>query len=236
MTIKCLLVDDEPLAIKLLQKHIEQLEFIKVVDTCNNAVKALEILNSQEIDLLFLDIKMPKISGLELLKTLSKPPKTILTTAHREFALDGFEFGVIDYLLKPITFERFFKAIERYLKNNAVMPAGNTLPISKESFINIKSGSKNFRINTQDILYAESLKDYIKLHTKEKAIVAKYKISDFETQMSDKGFLRVHRSFIINIKNITAFTATDIEINNTEIPIGESYKRDVFKILNKVSS
>ncbi len=178
---------------------------------------------------------MPKISGLDLLKTLSKPPKTILTTAYREFALDGFEFGVIDYLLKPITFERFFKAIERYLKNNTEL-ASNTLSISKESFISLKSGNKNFRISIQDILYAESLKDYIKVHTKGKEIIAKYKISDFEKEMNDKGFLRVHRSFIVNLKKITAFTATDIEINNIVIPIGESYKREVFKVLNKVSS
>src|SRR5476651_1482155 len=115
MKIRCLIVDDEPLAIQLLQKHIAQLDFFEVVGTCNNAVKALEVLNRQAVDLLFLDIKMPQISGLDLFKALRNPPKTILTTAHREFALDGFDIGVTDYLLKPITFYRFFKAVERYL-------------------------------------------------------------------------------------------------------------------------
>src|ERR1700712_933026 len=118
MKIRCLLVDDEPLAIKLLQKHMGQLDFLEEIGACNNAVKALEIINSRPVDLLFLDIRMPGISGLDLLRTLSKPPKTILTTAHRDYALDGFDLGVVDYLLKPITFDRFFKAIERFLQSS----------------------------------------------------------------------------------------------------------------------
>src|SRR5882672_7712039 len=118
MKIRCLLVDDEPLAIALLQKHLQQLDFFEVAGTCNNAAKAIEILSTRQIDLLFLDIQMPKISGIALLKTLRHPPKTIITTAHREYALDGYDLDIVDYLLKPITFDRFFKAIERYLRSS----------------------------------------------------------------------------------------------------------------------
>jgi two-component system LytT family response regulator len=231
MKIKCLLVDDEPLAITLLEQHLQQLDYFEVAATCNNAVKALSLLNSQHIDLLFLDIKMPKISGLDLLKTLKNPPKTIITTAHREFALDGYDLDIVDYLLKPITFDRFFKSIERYLRNSNQTIA-EVMPSSEAQFIYIKSGTKYFKLNVDDILYAESLKDYIKVHTTDKQIIAKYKISDFEKELNGKGFLRIHRSFIVNLKNITAFTAADIEIGAVELPIGFSYKEYVFKALN----
>ncbi|PSL46514.1 LytTR family two component transcriptional regulator [Chitinophaga niastensis] len=233
MKIRCLLVDDEPLAIKLLQKHLEQLDFFEIVGTCNNAIKALEILNTQDIDLLFLDIRMPKISGLALLKTMHKPPRTILTTAYREYALDGFELDVVDYLLKPVTFDRFFKAIERYLRiSNQAAP--NLLSSSEPQFIYIKSGYKYFKIDLQDIIYAESLKDYIKVHTKEKVITAKYKIGDLDKELTSKGFLRIHRSFIVNLKHITAFTASDIEMGSLELPIGDSYKAYVYKTIKTV--
>lgn len=223
MKIRCLIVDDEPLAIQLLQQHIAQLDFFEVVATCSNAIKALEILNKQMIDLLFLDIKMPRLSGVDLLKTLRHPPKTILTTAYREFALDGFELGVIDYLLKPITFDRFFKSVERYLNTvNYTVP--EVFSSSEVQFIYLKSGHKFFKVNTYDILYAESLKDYVHVHTKENVIISKYKISDLEKELNGKGFLRIHRSFIVNLTHVTAFTANDVEIGKLELPIGDTYK------------
>jgi two-component system LytT family response regulator len=232
MKIRCLLVDDEPLAIQLLQKHIAQLDFFEVVATCNNAIKALEILNRQPVDLLFLDIKMPQLSGLDLLRNLRSQPKTILTTAYREFALDGFDLGVIDYLLKPITFDRFFKAIERYLSiTNKILP--EILSSSEPQFIYLKSGHKYFKVDIRDILYAESLKDYVQVHTKDKVITSKYKISDFEKELNGKGFLRIHRSFIINTQHITAITANDVEIGKIELPIGESYKAYVNQSTHK---
>ncbi len=223
MKIRCLIVDDEPLAIQLLQKHIAQLEFFEVAGTCQNAIQALALLNKQTIDLLFIDIKMPQLSGLDLLKTLRNPPKTILTTAYREFALDGFELGVVDYLLKPITFDRFFKSVERYLNTaNYAMP--EVFSSSEEQFVYLKSGHKFFKLNTQDILYAESLKDYVQVHTRDQVIVSKYKISDLENELNGKGFLRIHRSFIVNLKHVTAFTSNDVEIGKLELPIGETYK------------
>jgi two-component system LytT family response regulator len=230
MKVRCLIVDDEPLAIQLLQKHIAQLDFFEVAVTSNNAIKALEILNKQSIDLLFLDIKMPQLSGLDLLKTLRQPPKTILTTAYREFALDGFELGVIDYLLKPITFDRFFKSIERYL-NTTNLAVPEVISSSEIQFIYLKSGHKYFKVNVTDIFYAESLKDYVQVHTKEKTISAKYKISDLEKELEGKGFLRIHRSFLVNLQHVTAFTANDIEIGKLELPIGETYKALVQQML-----
>jgi len=223
MKIRCLIVDDEPLAIQLLQRHVAQLDFFDVVATCDNAIQALAILNKQPVDLLFMDIKMPQISGLDLLKMLRHPPKTILTTAYREFALDGFELGVIDYLLKPITFDRFFKSVERYL-NTTSYAIPEVLSSSEAQFIYLKSGHKYFKVDTNDILYAESFKDYVDVHTKEKVITSKYKISELEKELEGKGFLRIHRSYIINLKHVTAFTANDVEIGKLELPIGDTYK------------
>jgi len=231
MKIRCLIVDDEPLAIKLLQKHVQQLDFFEAPVTCNSASKGLEIINTTEIDLLFLDIRMPGILGTDLLKALRRPPKTIITTAFREYALEGYDLDIIDYLLKPITFERFFKSVERYLRSTNKINADPLSPAENKS-IYIKSGNKHVKLQLSDILYVESIKDYIKIHTRGKQVTAKYKISDLESELSAKGFMRIHRSFIVNIKNITAYTAMDIEIGPIELPVGSSYKEFDFKTLN----
>jgi len=229
--IRCLLVDDEPLAISLLQKHVKQLDFLEVTATCPNALKALEVLKKSEIDLMFLDIRMPAISGIDFLKMLHHPPKVIITTAYREYALDGYDLDIVDYLLKPITFDRFFKAIERYMRNDNLTVPSSTSLTDAQAALYIKSAHKNVRLNPDDILYMESMKDYVKICTAEGTITTKYKISDMDAQLTGKGFLRVHRSFIINMKHLTAFTASDVEIGKIEIPIGESYKELVFKTL-----
>ncbi|MDP9046735.1 MAG: LytTR family DNA-binding domain-containing protein [Bacteroidota bacterium] len=231
MTIRCLIVDDEPLAVQLLQKHIAQLDFFEVVGTCNNAIKALELLTRQPVDLMFLDIRMPGLSGLHLFKSLRNPPKTILTTAYREFALDGFDLGVTDYLLKPITFDRFFKAVERYLSaTNHAIPA--MLSSSEQQFIYLRSGHKYFKVDINDIKYAESRKDYVHVYTGESVITSKYKISELEKELHGKGFLRIHRSFIVNLQQVTAFSASAVEIGNKELPIGDNYKVLVAKLIN----
>ncbi|HEY9001738.1 MAG TPA: LytTR family DNA-binding domain-containing protein [Mucilaginibacter sp.] len=228
---RCLLVDDEPLAIALMQKHIGQLDFMEVTATCPNALKALEILKKTEVDLMFLDISMPAINGIDFLKMLRNPPKVIITTAYREYALDGYDLDIVDYLLKPITFDRFFKAIERYLRN-ADQQTQTTPQITIETeSIFLKSGYRNVKINIDDILYMESVKDYVKVYTLNGPVTTKYKISDMEGNLSAKNFLRIHRSFIINLKHIIAFTASDVEIGKTELPIGESYKEHVIRML-----
>jgi len=217
-----------------MQKHIGQLDFMEVAATCPNALKALEILKKTEIDLMFLDISMPAINGIDFLKMLRNPPKVIITTAFREYALDGYDLDIVDYLLKPITFDRFFKSIERYLRS-AEHQAQPVIAQSNEPLsIYIKSGYRNVKINVDDILYMESLKDYVKICTLTGDITTKYRISDMEDNLPDKNFLRIHRSFIINFKHITAFTASDVEIGKTELPIGESYKEQVLRMLKKL--
>ena len=236
MKIKCLIVDDEPLAIRLIEKHIAKIDALEVVASCNTALKAFEILNKQSVDLLFLDIKMPNITGIEFLKTLKNPPKTILTTAYRDYALEGYDLGVVDYLLKPITFERFFKAINRFLEENKKQEAKTKDPEIHE-YILVKSGIKNYKINVNEILYIESLKDYIKINTTDgKSVTSKYKISDIEEELAGKTFLRIHRSFIINTSKITAFTSNEIEVNHIEIAIGASYRESVLDFLQQLKT
>jgi DNA-binding LytR/AlgR family response regulator len=234
MKVKCLLVDDEPLAIKLLENHISKIASFEVVATCNNAMKALEILNTQQIDLLFLDIKMPTMTGIDFLKSLRNPPKTIFTTAYREYALESYDLDVADYLLKPITFDRFFRAVERYFRELKPVQASISIPkTATETIIQIKSGTKYHKVIVSDISYIESLKDYVKIHTESKSIVSKQKISDLEKELAAHSFLRVHRSYLINSKKITAFTPHDIELSDTEVPIGASYKEYVLAILKE---
>jgi DNA-binding LytR/AlgR family response regulator len=230
--IRCLLVDDEPLAIALLKQHIAQLDLLEVVGDCPNAVKALELLRIKDVDLLFLDIRMPEVSGLELLKMLRHPPKVIITTAYREYALDGYDLDLVDYLLKPITFDRFLKAIQRLLRHFD-QPV-TVAPAAEPPTLHIKSGHRNLRVPADTILYMESLKDYVKIHTTTGPITTKYKISEMEADLENASFLRIHRSYIINLRHLDAYTASHIEIGATELPIGESYKEYVLKVIRNV--
>ncbi|WP_199140056.1 LytR/AlgR family response regulator transcription factor [Pedobacter sp. ASV12] len=230
--IQCLLVDDEPLAIELLKNHMALLDSFEVAGACGNAIKALEFLRTKPVDLLFLDIKMPQLTGIDFLKTLKNPPAVIITTAYREYAVEGYDLDIVDYLLKPITFDRFFKAIDRYLRLKSLpLLSLQAPPLAMEDFIYIKTGNKFRKILTNDVLYVESFKDYIIIHCTAQQINAKYKISDIEIELQGKGFLRIHRSFIVNLQKITAFTPHDVEIGAKEIPIGTNYKAYVFKVL-----
>ena len=234
MTYKCLIVDDEPLAIKLIENHISKIDAITVVATCNNAIKAFEILNTQEIDVMFLDIKMPNLTGIDFLKSLKTPPKTIFTTAYRDYAIESYDLDVIDYLLKPITFERFFKAVNRFLSIDNTSLSKELIK-EEEDFMIIKSGNKHHKVTLSEVLYIESLKDYVQFHLNEgNRIVSKNKIGDIEQELKEKKFLRVHRSYIINTTKISAFTTNDIEIKKIEIPIGVSYKEKTLSFLKQL--
>ncbi len=235
MKVRCLIVDDEPLAIRLIEKHVSQIDSLEVVATCNSALKAFEILNTQEIDLLFLDIKMPHLTGIDFLKSLKNPPKTIFTTAYRDYALESYELETVDYLLKPVTFERFVKAIDKFyrINSNAVAPVQRETVVT--DYILVKSGSKQHKINLEDIVYIESLKDYIKIHLQnDTSIISKYKLGEMEQELSAYQFLRIHRSYIINTSKITAFSSNDIDVNSQEIPVGASYKEAVILFLEKM--
>lgn len=238
MPYKCVIVDDEPLAIKLIENHIAKIDQLEVVATCNSAIKAFEIIHTTEVDLLFLDINMPNLTGIDFLKSLKNPPKTILTTAYRDYAIESYDLEVLDYLLKPITFERFLKAIEKFLRNKTTqVPTGNSISEVTDDFLLIKSGNKYHKITINSILYIESLKDYIQFHLEgDKRITSKYKISTIEKELAAHSFLRVHRSYLIHTKKITAFTIHDIEIDNAAIPIGVSYKENTIDFLEKLKS
>lgn len=228
MTYTCLIVDDEELARELIETHLSQLPEFELVASCANALEARKILQQETVDLLFLDIEMPMLKGTSFFKSLLHKPSVIFTTAHRDYALEGFELNAVDYLLKPITFERFFRASEKFLNQQqklAPLPTSTTRS-STEDFIFIRKDRKQVKVFLDNILYIESLKDYIKIHLAPHPHTVKYGISAFQELLDDR-FLRIHRSYIVNVDKITAYTKQDIEIGSVEIPIGEYYKAAV---------
>ncbi|NER12461.1 response regulator [Leptobacterium flavescens] len=234
--VNCLVVDDEPLAADLLEKHIEKFSQLKLVASCWNAIEAFEILKKEPIDLIFLDIQMPGLTGIEFLRSLKNPPSVIFTTAYRDYAVESYELDVVDYLLKPITIDRFFKSINKYLYKVGSPPDTTVYLKNTETeedlFIYVNTNRKYVKIRFEEVLFVESLKDYVCIHTREQDISTKDKISEFEKKLPEY-FLRVHRSYIINTKKISAYTAHDIEINDREIPIGISYKKEVMAFLQQ---
>jgi DNA-binding LytR/AlgR family response regulator len=229
--VQCIIIDDEPLARALIEAHIDKIPNLEVIANCVNALEGFEVLKSRQVDLIFLDIQMPLLTGIEFLKSLSNPPKVIFTTAYREYAIESYELEVVDYLLKPISFDRFFKAINKYFKTVDSQEKKEVEVSEKDSaFMYVNANKKHHKVLFSEILYAESLKDYIQIHTKEATIVTKDKISDFEKKLP-KCFLRIHRSYIVNKDKITAYTSHDIEIGKLEIPIGVSYKKQVIENL-----
>ena len=221
--LKCLIIDDEPLAQNVIENYLESFSFIRLIAKCDNALIALEWIKKQKIDLIFLDVSMPFISGIDFIRTLRNPPAIILTTAHKEFAIESYELNVLDYLLKPISFERFLKAINKLNIDTSEIIKPGIIDIKNDSFIYVKSEKKNVKILLKDILFIESLKDYIKIHTIDKTIVTQVPISTIEQRLPD-NFLRIHRSFIVAKDKITAYTQHDLEIGKFQIPIGRNYK------------
>lgn len=225
ITYTCLVIDDEKLARKLIEKHLAQLDNFELVASCTNAIEASNYLQKQHIDLLFLDIEMPILNGTDFFKSIPNKPKVIFTTAYRDYALDGFELNAVDYLLKPIVFKRFFVAIQKFLslQNNII----DSIKTTNDDFIFVKMNRKQIKIVLNEILYIESLKNYIKIHLSNSINhTIKYSLSLFEKEL-DFRFVRVHRSFIINRDKITAYTKNDVEIGKFEIPIGDNYRKNI---------
>lgn len=226
MKYRCVIIDDEELARRLIKNHLDQLDDFDVVASCASAIEASKVLKKEVVDLLFLDIEMPVLRGTDFFKNLINKPDVIFTTAYRDYAVDGFELDAIDYLLKPITFSRFFKAIEKFLaqQDSKVQKNKATIPERKnEDYIFIKKDRKQIKLVLNSILYIQSVKDYIKIVTYQESHLIKYSISSFIEQL-DNRFIRTHRSYIVNTDKITAFTKNDVEIDQLEIPIGESYR------------
>jgi DNA-binding LytR/AlgR family response regulator len=233
---KCIIVDDEPLAIEILESFVTKIDQLHLAGTFRNAIAAFTFLQQNHVDLIFLDIQMPKLSGIEFLKTLKSPPKVIFTTAFRDYAIEGFDLEVADYLLKPISFERFLKAVAKVMHKDAVQPA--TTQIAKaenpgDNYVFFKVDKKMVKTKMSDILFIESIKDYVKVRTTEKEIITQQKISYLEESLPKEQFIRVHRSFIINRERIDAYSATDVEIGKHHVPIGRNYKNDVIRLLAK---
>ena len=234
MKLRCLLIDDEPPALKVLQAHISKLPDLEIVGLCLNAVEAMKVLRQKKVEVMFLDIKMPMIIGTEFLRNLSHPPKVIFVTAYRDYAVDGFELDAVDYLVKPVSFERFLKAIDRLQRNGAVttLPEEKAFQPNPNAFVYVKADKAMHKIYVNDILYLESLKDYVKLFfIGGKHLLIKQSISAMENLLSEHQFLRVHRSYIISLNKISGYTNASVKMQQTEIPIGRLYKQTVMSSL-----
>jgi len=232
MQLQCLIVDDEPPARSVIRRYIEQVPTLELAGECGNALQALAFLQQHTVDLLFLDIRMPQISGTDFLKTLKNPPPVIFTTAYTEYALEGYELSVLDYLVKPVSFDRFLKAVN---KANGMAPVKKETPLPDnkrtDPFVYFRVDRKMVKVMLQDILYIESMKDYVKVATTVGTIITKQSISSVEVMLPEKDFIRTHRSYIVSLGRIRSFTSDLIEMEKTEIPIGKLYKNAVLKAL-----
>ena len=225
MIINCLIVDDEVLAQDVIEKYISNIPTLKLVGKCDSAVEAISFLHNNPVDLLFLDLNMPELSGLDMLKTLTNPPRVILTTAYSEYALESYEYGVMDYLLKPIKLERFIKAVNKVVEQfqESVLKEG----ISEDSTaqtIFIKEDQVTYQIPFKDILFVEAYGNYLKIHTLDKAFVIRDTMHDMEEKLPDELFIRIHKSYIISLSKIESLSGNRVFINKQEIPVGEMYK------------
>jgi DNA-binding LytR/AlgR family response regulator len=235
MKLRILIVDDEPYAIEVMENYLRNFDDMEIVGKCSNAIQAFQLLQQKTVDLMFLDIQMPGITGIDFLKTLKNPPKTIFTTAYSQYALDGFELNVVDYLVKPIPLDRFMRAIDKvYQLNGNKASAGDNYEKNvgdTEAFLYLKVERKTIKINVNDILWVESLRDYVKVITTGNAYISKQKISLLEGMLPENKFVRAHRSFIIAIAHISSFYAYSVEVNGHELPIGSNYKQEMQKRL-----
>ncbi len=239
--IKAIIVDDEPLALDVLQTYIEQLPDIELLCRCNNAIEANDFISKNEVDLIFLDIEMPKLSGLDFLRILDDPPFVVLTTAYPNYAVEGFELNVVDYLLKPISLERFMKCVnkvrDKVEKKGEDKTSNDTNGNQTEDFIFVKSDKKFIRIHYTEIMYIEGLKDYVIIRTPKGRIVALQTMKSLETKLPADSFIRVHRSYIVNINCIDAIVGNTIEMKEDGklkmIPVGKNYKGDLTDIIER---
>ena len=233
--IKCIVVDDEPIARKYLSDYIEKMPQLELLATFGKAVDAYPFIESGEAKLIFLDIQMPGITGIEFIRTLQKKPYIILTTAYSEYALEGYELDVTDYLLKPVAFERFAKAVNKVVSKlhlqlgaeAAVSNESEGSQLSSRDFIFVKSGYKSVKVEIADILYVEGMKEYVVIHTKDKKFTKLDRMKNIENQLKGHDFLRIHKSYIVSVKKIDAIFGNTVEISGAKLPLGRSFKDEV---------
>jgi len=230
MKLRCLLIDDEPPALKVLASYISNVDNLEIVAQCRNAIEALGVLHQKAVDVIFLDIKMPKLLGTDFLKNLSNPPKVIFVTAYRNYAVDGFELDAVDYLVKPVSFERFIKAISRL---NRIM-GRESLPVSRsyephtDPFVYVKVDKDMKKVSLNEIMYIESWKDYVKIFlTNGKIHMVRQQMTAMEDLLSERMFLRVHRSYMVSLSKISGYNGFSVQLDTKEIPIGRLYKQAV---------
>ena len=233
--IRCLIVDDEPPAREVIRRYIEQLPMLELAGECANAIDAIRMLQRNHIDLIFLDIRMPQLNGNELLKVVKNPPPVIFTTAHAEYAVEGYELDVVDYLLKPIRFDRFIKAVNKIIQVNGHRSIEADPPTEEEkrdSFVYFRCDRKMVKVMLNDIMYIESMKDYVKIYTSSGMLMTKQSITSVEAMLPEREFIRAHRSYIVSLGKIKTFTNELIGVGKTEIPIGKLFRNNVIKLLH----
>lgn len=233
MKTRCIIVDDEPLARDLIAGYLEKIDNLELIAQCGNAMDAFQILKEKTIDLIFLDVNMPQITGIEFIRSLRNPPKVIIISAHKEYALEGFELDVVDYLLKPVSFSRLLKAVDKYfiLSTKNIQMHGNENQ-HEDEFIYLKENKKVIKVVLSEIDYIEAMGEYCQVFIEGRRIIPKMSIKAFEELLAEKQFIRIHKSIIVPLKRVTAFSASTIEINKKkELPIGRSYKKSVLHAL-----
>ncbi|SHF82954.1 LytR/AlgR family response regulator transcription factor [Flavisolibacter ginsengisoli] len=234
ITTKCIIVDDEPMARDVIKRYIQQMPKLKLMGEFGNAIDATIFLQEHSVDIIFLDIRMPELSGTEFVRSLRTIPKIIFTTAHKEYAHEGFELDVTDYLLKPIRFDRFLRAVNKAFPQKQQEPdspllmAGGNKAVA--SFIYLRVDRKMVKVLLDDILYIESDKDYVKVYTDKGYLITRQTIASVEAMLSDSKFIRVHRSYIVSLSKLKSFTAESVEIGNKELPIGKLYRNVFLKL------
>lgn len=232
--IKCLVVDDEPLALDILVDYIEKVPALELVKATTSAFEALTLAQEGKVDLIFLDVQMPELTGIQFLKIIKGKCQVILTTAYPEYALDGYELDVTDYLLKPIAFDRFYKAVQKVTNNkipSASSPTETIYVQNTPDFIFVKTEHKIQKINLDDILYIEGLKDYISLFTPSERIITLLNMKKMEESLPSKRFIRVHKSYIVSLDKIESIERSRITIKDKIIPVGDTYRDNFFRII-----
>lgn len=236
-TIRCVIVDDEPPAREIMRRYVTEMPQLELVGECSNAIQVLTLLQQVNIDLLFLDIQMPQLNGNDFLKVIKNPPQVIFTTAYADYAIESYELDVVDYLLKPIHFDRFVKAVNKFFNLSRMQVAPTSAapeePRPVEQCVYFRADRKMLKVMLHDIIYIESMKDYVKVFTMAGTIITKQSISSVEEMLPETRFIRTHRSYIVSVDKIRAFTNETIEVDKTELPIGKLYRNEVLKILGR---
>ena len=230
--LKYIIIDDEPLAHEIIEEFCSMLPHVQLEKNCYNAMEAMQYLNENTIDFMFLDINMPKLRGLDFLRTLTKPPKTIITTAYKEHAIEGFELNVVDYILKPFSFDRLIKAVNKVSDIQTTKTIVKEITNQTSNRLFVKGDKKHHQIDLNDLLYIEAYGNYSKLFLSEEMIITHEKISDYNELLPSDNFLRVHKSFIVSLDKIKLIEGNRILINEHKIPIGQTYKSEVNKLYN----